>query len=208
MKIDWKGVLISVQPRFKLGRAFDQRQHGYPGYALLVRGEIDGQAGTAWFGVGKAAHEKHQFQVGQVVAGKAAPVADSRTEVVAYYKVSGLRVTPAADSPSPDAPPWQGPPPSIEVYRERRHRRLDESRYAGPACSVCVWGAKMPVEITMGRSKPALVEHRTETFCYGPKSCSFYDPGPTRVVPGPGGATFEEEDSVDQLETSHRGLDD
>ncbi len=46
---------------------------------------------------------------------------------------------------------------------------------------------------------------RTETFCYGPLSCSSYKPGPTRKVPGRHGMTYEEEDCVDQDATAHRG---
>jgi hypothetical protein len=92
MKIEWQGALTAVQPRFRLGRSFDQRHHEYLGYALRVRGEIDGRPATAWFGVGKAAHEKHRFHVGQELAGRAERVADPRLEVVAYYKVSGLSV--------------------------------------------------------------------------------------------------------------------
>ena len=47
--------------------------------------------------------------------------------------------------------------------------------------------------------------YRTETFCYGPLSCSSYKPGPTRKIPGRHGMTYEEEDWVDQDATAHRG---
>jgi hypothetical protein len=33
-KIAWQGVLLSVQPRIRLTRSFDQRSHNYLGYAL------------------------------------------------------------------------------------------------------------------------------------------------------------------------------
>ncbi len=46
---------------------------------------------------------------------------------------------------------------------------------------------------------------RTEAFCYGPKSCRFYRPGPTRKVPGRRGMSFDEGDWVDEQETEHRG---
>jgi hypothetical protein len=35
-KIPWQGVLLSVQPRIRLTRSFDQRSHTYLGYALKV----------------------------------------------------------------------------------------------------------------------------------------------------------------------------
>jgi hypothetical protein len=31
-KIAWQGVLLSVQPRIRLTRSFDQRSHTYLGY--------------------------------------------------------------------------------------------------------------------------------------------------------------------------------
>ncbi|MGH0036207.1 MAG: hypothetical protein ACQGVK_14370 [Myxococcota bacterium] len=207
MKIDWHGQLTSVQPRFRLGRSYDQRHHEYLGFALRVRGQIDGEQATAWFGVGRAAHQKHGFQVGQEVSGQAEPVADPRAEVVDYYKVSRLTVS---DGPSgSEAPPlWRGVPPPIEVYRERGHRRLAARTYASQACSSCIWGAHMAVELIVDHWNPGQKKYRTETFCYGPKSCRVYKPGPTRKVPGRRGMTFDEGDWVDEEETAHRGPDD
>jgi hypothetical protein len=206
-KIEWRGKLISVQPRFRLGRSFDQRHHEYLGYALRVRGEIDGRPATAWFGVGKAAHEKHRFQVGQEVVGRAERVADARLEVVDYYKVTRLSVKEGYVLPAPP-PPWHGVAPPIEVYRQRGHRRLAARTYASEACSSCIWGAHMAVELIIDHWNPDHKKHRTETFCYGPKSCRLYRPGPSRKVPGRRGMTFDEEDWVDEEETAHRGPDD
>ena len=207
MKIAWQGALTAVQPRFRLGRSFDQRHHEYLGYALRVRGEFDGRPATAWLGVGKAAHEKHRFHVGQEIAGRAEPVADRRLEVVDYYKVSGLSVeegTASAAAP----PPWHGVPPPIPVYRERGHRRLAARTYASAPCSSCIWGAHMAVEMILDHWNPDRRKYRTETFCYGPKSCRFYRPGPTRKVPVRRGMSFHEGDWVDEQETAHRDIDE
>jgi hypothetical protein len=207
MKIDWHGEITSVQPRFRLMRSFDQRHHTYLGYALQVRGAIAGNDGDAWFGVGKAAHAKHAFEVGQEVSGQAQPVADPRLEPVDFYKVSRIAVTPRQRAPDPP-PPWHGVAPSIEVYRERGHRRLGTRTYTSPACSSCIWGARMPVEIIVDHWNPEQKQYRFETFCYGPKVCSFYRPGPTRKVPGRRGMTYEEENWVDEELTSHRDPED
>ncbi len=43
MKVSWNGKIISVQPRIRLLRSFDERSHNYMGYVLYVAGEIDGQ---------------------------------------------------------------------------------------------------------------------------------------------------------------------
>lgn len=207
MKIDWHGTVTSVQARFRLGRSFDQRHHEYLGYALRVHGEIDGRAGSAWFGVGSAAHEKHRFHVGQQISGRAEPVADRRLEVVDYYKVSRLVVAEGA-TVAVSPPPWHGVAPPIETYRERGHRRLAARTHASAACSSCIWGAHMAVELIIDHWNPGNRRYRTETFCYGPKSCRLYRPGPSRKVSGRRGMSFDEGDWVDDEETAHRGPDD
>ena len=70
-KIPWLGVLISVKPRIRLGRSFDQRNHTYLGYALRVRGSIGGEAREFLVGVGEGAHAKHRFRAGETVSGVA-----------------------------------------------------------------------------------------------------------------------------------------
>jgi hypothetical protein len=207
MKINWQGDVTSVQPRFRLMRSFDERHHTYLGYAIRIRGGINGEDSEAWFGVGPAAHEKHQFEVGQVVRGQAQPVSDSKLEPVDFYKVS--RVFAGAATISPEtSPPWHGVAPTIDVYRERRHRRLATKTYGSAACSSCIWGARMPVEIVVDHWNSDQKRYRFETFCYGPKSCSLYRAGPTRKVPGRRGMSYEEEDWVDAEATAHRELDD
>jgi hypothetical protein len=77
-KLSWQGTVISVQPRIRLTRSFDQRYHSYLGYALRLQGQLDDQEGEFLFGIGKAAQAKHQFQVGDVAGGRSAPVSDPR----------------------------------------------------------------------------------------------------------------------------------
>jgi hypothetical protein len=56
--------------------------------------------------------------------------------------------------------------------------------------------------------KPDVRRYRSETFCYGPKSCRLYAAGPARKVPGRKGMVWEEADWVDEEATSHRGNDE
>ena len=42
-KLSWKGRLVSIQPRIRLIRSFDQRSHNYMGYALRIMGTIEGE---------------------------------------------------------------------------------------------------------------------------------------------------------------------
>ncbi|MCP4005636.1 MAG: hypothetical protein GY725_15710, partial [bacterium] len=153
MKIEWQGDITSVQPRFRMLRSFDERHHAYLGYALRIRGSINGNDASAWFGFGKAAHEKHRFEAGQAASGQALAVADPRIEPVDFYKVSRVTIAPRRN-PAGTPPPWQGVAPAIEIYRNRGHRRLSAKTYSSVACSSCIWGARMPVEIIVDHWKP------------------------------------------------------
>jgi hypothetical protein len=63
-KIGWQGLLLSVQPRIRLTRSFDQRSHTYQGYALKVSGRVGIDAREFFVGVGQGAtHETPRFHV-------------------------------------------------------------------------------------------------------------------------------------------------
>ena len=66
----------------------------------------------------------------------------------------------------------------------------------------------MAVELIVDQWNPRVRRYRSETFCYGPRSCRFYESGPARQVPGRHGMTYTEEDWVDDEATSHRGLEE
>jgi hypothetical protein len=207
-KIPWSGVLISVQPRIRLNRSFDQRSHTYLGYALRVRGAVGSEAREFLIGVGESAHAKHQFQAGDTVSGEALPVADRRLETVEFYKVSNLKATAcgAAQEITPP-PPWRSVPPPLPVYRERGHRRLAVRTYE-EKCTTCIWGCHMAVEMIIDQWNPSKRRYRTETFCYGPRSCPLYRSGPARTVPGRRGMSYTEEDWIDEDAISYRRLDE
>jgi hypothetical protein len=201
-KIPWQGRLVSVQPRIRLTRSFDQRSHTYLGYTLTVCGSVGIETREFRLGVGQAAHAKYQFRVGDTVSGDALPVADARLETVELYKISKVKITVrVAEEPSP--PPWRGVPPPLPVYRGRGHRRLAARIYQSK-CASCIWGCQMAVEMIIDQWNPRQRRYRTETFCYGPRSCPLYAAGPARMVPGRRGMTYTEEDWVDDDATAHR----
>jgi hypothetical protein len=206
-KIPWRGVLTSVQPRIRLSRSFDQRNHTYLGYALRVHGNVGGDPREFLIGVGEGAHAKHQFREGDTLSGEALPVADPRMETVEFYKVSNVEVSVRGTAREAPPPPWRGVPPPLSVYRERGHRRLAARTYE-EKCTTCIWGCHMPVEMIIDQWNPSNRRYRTETFCYGPRSCPFYRSGPARKVPGRRGMSYTEEDWVDEEATSHRGPDE
>jgi hypothetical protein len=206
-KVEWEGAVLSVQPRIRLLRSFDQRSHSYLGYVLRVRGALGGEARELAVALGKGAHEKHQLRAGDQVSGKGEPVPDPRAETADLYKVSGLAVIARAGEVVADPPPFLGVPPALEVYRERGHRRLASRTYT-TRCWACIWACEMAVEMIVDHWNPSVRRYRRETFCYGPKSCSLYRAGPTRKVPGRKGMSWEEEDWVDEDATAHRGPDE
>ncbi len=206
-KVTWAGKIISVQPRIRMTRSFDQRYHEYLGYVLTVEGVCDDEGGEFTIAIGKVAQAKHQFRVGMDASGRAVPVPDPRYEIAGFYKASALTVLSDNEIEPSDGPPFHGAPPELPTYRDRGHRRLDPRTYKA-RCSTCIWGCRMPVEMIVDHWNPSEKEYRFETFCYGPKSCSNYRAGKPRNVPGRNGMVFVEEDWVDEDATEHRGPDD
>ena len=205
-KVRWSGRVISVQPRIRLSRSFDQRSHSYLGYALWLRGKLGDEEAEFSVGIGPRAQAKQALQIGDLVQGASLPVANPRLEPVEYYKTSALEVIERGDRPT-DPPPWHGIPPELPIYRERGHRRL-AARTFETSCRSCIWGSRMPVELTIDHWNPTQKRYCFETFCYGPKSCPLYRAGPTRKVPGRKGMSWEEEDWVDEEATAHRSMDE
>jgi hypothetical protein len=206
-KLNWQGTLLAIQPRTRLTCSFDERSHGYSGYALRIQGIIGDEEREFLVGIGPAAQAKHRFRTGDILAGRAAPVTDPKMDAVEFYKVSGLKIIERAAGQVSSSPPWLGVSPELLIYRERGHRRLDAKTYAA-RCLTCIWGCRMPVEMIIDQWNPSQKKYRFETFCYGPKSCSLYRPGPTRKVPGRRGMSWEEEDWIDDEATAHRSEDE
>lgn len=200
----WAGEVLGVQPRINLRRSFDQRQHSYLGYFLLLRGEAGNERREFSVRIGPGAQAKHAFRAGDHVTGTAHPVIEPERETADLYKASALKLVSRATTEAAYGPPWHGVPPPLDVYRRRGHRRLDARTYEAK-CQSCIWGCRMAVEMLIDQWKPDVRERRLETFCYGPKSCALYRAGPTRKVPGRRGMSWEEGDWVDEEATEHRG---
>jgi hypothetical protein len=152
-KISWHGVLISIQPRIRLSRSFDQRSHTYLGYTLTVRGSIGTEVREFLLGVGQGTHAKHHFRAGDTVTGDALPVADPRLETVEFYKIGNLKIRVRKAEEETPPPPWRGVPPPLPVYRGRGHRRLAARTYQ-EKCASCIWGCQMRVEMIIDQWNP------------------------------------------------------
>lgn len=206
-KIAWRGKVTSVQPRIRLIRSFDERTHSYLGYVLHMEGIIGEQEREFLVGLGKGTQAKYAFQAGDIVSGECLPIPDPQLDPVDFYKASKLTLIERTINEPGNPPPWVGVPSSLEEYRYRGHRRLATQTY-NIKCKNCIWGCRMAVEMIIDQWNPSVRKYRFETFCYGPKSCVFYQAGPTRKVPGRKGMLWEEDDWVDEEETRHREPDE
>ena len=186
VKTTWNGRIVSVQPRIRLMRSYDERSHSYLGFVLGVDGVCGEETGEFMIAVGPVAHEKFQFRFGMELSGVSVPESDPRLETAGFYKTSRIKIIALSDGALPDGPPFLGIPPELPEYRMRGHRRLDPRIYS-TRCTTCIWGCRMPVELITDNWKPWIKKYRFETFCYGPKSCPFYRAGATRKVPARGG---------------------
>src|SRR5258708_15949157 len=108
LKTSIEGLVVAVQPGIRLLRSFDQRQHNYPGYALLVESAADKK--QVWIGVGPAAQAKFGFCAGGSFSADVEPVANPDLEPVAFYKAPKIRYTPANPHPPPPPPSLRLPP--------------------------------------------------------------------------------------------------
>lgn len=143
-KVVWQGTLMSVQPRIRLLRSFDQRNHAYLGYALRVRGTVNEEEREFLVGIGKGAQAKYGFRMGDVVSGLCQLVEDERKETVDFYKASRLKILEREEEEQSQGAPWLGVPPDLQTYRARGHRRLDARTYEAK-CSSCIWGCRTAV---------------------------------------------------------------
>lgn len=182
MKVPWSGTIVGVQPRIRLMRSFDQSSHTYQGYVLRMQGEVGGDERSFVVALGKGAQGRHGPMVGDVLCGVGEAVTVPETEVADLYKVSQVRVERRGSTEGSFPPPWRGTPPPLEVYRSRGHRRLDAERF-GAACTSCMWGCEMAVEIIIDQWNPSNARWRRETFCYGPSRARSTRRGPSVRCP-------------------------
>lgn len=105
-KVAFSGEVVGVQPRIRLTRSYDERQHTYLGYALRINGEIGDERREFTVGIGKGAQVKHTFQAGMAISGECVPVADARTEAVEFYKAGPTRKVPGRKGMSWEEEDW------------------------------------------------------------------------------------------------------
>ena len=91
-KLSLEGTIISIQPRIRMLRSFDESSHNYLGYALRIDGKTGQDNRIFTVGIGKATQVKFGFRCGDVISGNCLPVDSPEKESVEYYKVASLKV--------------------------------------------------------------------------------------------------------------------
>jgi hypothetical protein len=204
-KLRWSGVIKAIQPRGWVWRYKSiYRTPHLKGFNLWVVGA----AGKVVVAITALQQQKLGFQYGDTVSGTAWPVQDRKREVADLYRAGDLKVLdrPVRNS-TQVGPPFIDIMPGLDIYKQRGCRMLDPTLWR----TTCMWANKsrVEIEVVFGKAK----RYRSETFCYGPKSCPNYAMGKPRDVPyRESWKNFIEhvEDcgELDSILTDHRGEDD
>jgi len=205
-KIEWSGTILSIQPRTNVWRyKLDNRTHYHNGYNLFLDGEVGGLKVRFSVAISEKQQQKHEFCIGDEVKGTAWTKMYDVSDYADYYRAGGLKVLTRGERSNTKSPPFLIPPPDMETYERRGARMLSRSSYKGK-CFQCAWASMSAVEIeyNWGVSK----KYRFESFCYGPKSCKFYNMGKPRAVPYKDSGTLYDDGWLDDLCTEGRGWDD
>lgn len=202
-KVRWSGVVTAIQPRAWVWRyKTDNRTHNLTGFNLWVNGK-DGKVVVA---ISALQRQKLGFRLGDTASGTAWPVQGKKREIADLYRAGDLKVLNRPDrNADQGGPPFVDMIPDIEIYRQRGCRLLDATLWR-TACMSCLWANKSRVEIEydFGKSK----RYRSETFCYGPKSCPKYAMGEPREVPYRDCWPSLDDGCLDSCLTGSRGEDD
>jgi hypothetical protein len=207
-KIEWSGIITSIQPRTRVWRYLtDNRTHYHIGFNLF----LDGCAG----GVGKqfvvAISEKQQqsgkFGIGHAISGTAWTKQYPEREFADFYRAGALKCINIDKTINPkNPPPWIMLPPDMATYEWRGARMLSKSQWKGK-CFQCIWATMSNVEIIWDFDKK-ISKYRFESFCYGPKSCKLYKMGKARSVSYKNMGPSLDEGWLDDLCTSNRDWDE
>lgn len=205
-KIEWRGTIVSVQPRTTVWRyKLDNRTHYHRGYNLFLDGEANGVKARFSVAISEKQQQKLVFRIGDEAKGTAWTKMYEVSDYADYYRAGGMKIIKKAKQDETAPPPYLMEPPDMATYERRGARMLSASSYKGK-CFQCVWATMSAVEIEYdwGVSK----KYRFESFCYGPKSCKLYKMGKPRAVPYKGEGSFYDDGWMDDLCTENRGWDD
>jgi hypothetical protein len=207
-KIEWRGTIISIQPRTRVWRYLtDNRTHYHLGYNLFLDGCADGTDGQFVVAISEKQQQTGVLRIGDEIQGTAWTKQYPEREYADYYRAGSLkRISQAENYAAPSPPPWIVPPPDMQTCEQRGARMLSASLWK-TKCFKCVWASMSNVEIIWDFDKK-ISKYRFESFCYGPKSCKFYKMGRPRSVPYKGRGSSMDTGWLDDLCTEGRDCDE
>jgi hypothetical protein len=208
-KIDWRGTVISIQPRTRVWRyVTDNRTHYCLGYNLFLDGAADDVEKQFVVAISEKQQQAGAFHIGDEIQGTAWTKQYPEREFADYYRAGSLkRIGEAVNTvENPNSPPWIMTPPDMQTYEDRGARMLSQSLWK-TKCFQCVWASMSNVEIAWDIDKK-INKYRFESFCYGPKSCRLYKMGRPRAVPYKNRGSALDEGWLDELCTEGRDWDE
>jgi hypothetical protein len=184
----------------------DNRTHSEIGYNLFLDGVAEEEEKKFSVAISEKQLQRSDFHIGDEVKGTAWTKMYKETDYADYYRAGALKkIKEAGTVKDSYAPPWTMSPPDLETYSWRGARMLSKSRWRGK-CFQCIWATMSAVfiEYNWGVSQ----RYRFESFCYGPKSCEFYDMGKPRAVPYKDRGTSYDEGWLDDICSQNRDDDE
>ena len=208
IKIEWSGVIVSIQPRTRVWRYLtDNRTHYHIGYNLFLDGVADGETKQFIVAISEKQQQSGEYGIGDVIKGTAWTKMYPEREFADYYRAGALKCESRASLHLlKDPPPWIMPPPDMATYEWRGARMLSKSQWQG-ICFRCVWATMSNVEVVWDFDRK-ISKYRYESFCYGPKSCKHYKMGRARSVSYKNMGSSLDEGWLDEIITERRDYDE
>lgn len=207
-KIEWQGMIVSIQPRTRVWRyVTDNRTHYHIGYNLFLDGQGDGVQKRFAVAISEKQQQSGGFRIGDEIKGTAWEKEYPEREYADYYRAGALkRIGTVAAIAEPSPPPWMIAPSDMQTYEDRGARLLSLSCWKNK-CFQCVWANMANVEIEWDFDRK-IKKYRFESFCYGPKSCKLYKMGKPRSVPYKNRGSAIDDGYLDELCTEGRDWDE
>jgi len=208
IKIEWRGTVVSIQPRTRVWRYLtDNRTHYHIGFNLFLEGCADDVDKPFVIAISEKQQQTGGFAIGDVIKGTAWTKLCPEREFADYYRAGALRrISREETTARTDPPPWIMPPPDMATYEYRGARMLGKSQWKSK-CFQCVWATMSNVEIIWDFDRK-ISKYRFESFCYGPKSCKYYKMGKARSVPYRDRGSSLDEGWLDEIITERRDYDE
>lgn len=206
-KINWQGIIRSIQPRTRVWRyVTDNRTHYHIGYNVFLVGESDEGLTEFCVAISEKQQQKAGFQIGDRIQGTAWTKKYPEREFADFYRAGSLKIIHKVVEAVETICPWTGQLPDMLIYEERGARMLSRSRWESK-CFICIWATMSNVEIQWDFDRD-IKKYRFESFCYGPKSCKYYKMGRARSVPYKNRDSALDTGWLDDMCTENREWDD